>query len=85
MTTSGLDRAMGMMRKSKSSASSMQKNIDNRVKKTAGGGISSTMGGAATGASLGAAMATTGIAGATAGPIGAGIGAIGGLAAYYFS
>lgn len=90
-TTTGLDRAMGLMSKGQSTFGRTQPNIP-APEKTVGGGLTSGLAGAGAGAAIGGAMTTAGTAAATgaatgtaAGPWGAAIGAAVGIAGYYLS
>ena len=71
--STGLDKAMGLMSKSRSTLGSTQPNIP-EPGKTVGGGLTSGLAGAGAGASMSGGN-----------PIGAGAGAIVGLAGYYLS
>ncbi|MFA6010344.1 MAG: hypothetical protein WC799_10220 [Desulfobacteraceae bacterium] len=89
--STGLDKAMGLMSKSRSTLGSTQPNIP-QPGKTIGGGLTSGLAGAGAGAAVGGALAGAGTAaatGAAAGSIapgvGTAIGAIVGLAGYYLS
>jgi len=89
--STGLDKAMGLISKSRSTLAGTQPNIP-QPGKTIGGGLTSGLAGAGAGAAIGGAMAGAGgaaAAGAAAGSIAPGVGtAIGGivgLAGYYLS
>lgn len=89
--STGLDKAMGLMSKSRSTLASTQPNIP-QPGKTIGGGLTSGLAGAGAGAAIGGAMTTAGTtaaagaaSGSAAGPWGAAIGGIVGLAGYYLS
>ena len=76
--STGLDKAMGLMSKSRSTLASTQPNIP-EPGKTVGGGLTSGLAGAGAGAATGAAI------GSGLGPAGAIAGGVIGLAGYYLS
>ena len=71
--STGLDKAMGLMSKSRSTLGSTQPNIP-EPGKTIGGGLTSGLAGAGAGAAMSGGN-----------PIGSGVGAAVGLAGYYLS
>ena len=76
--STGLDKAMGLMSKSRSTLAGTQPNIP-EPGKTIGGGLTSGLAGAGAGAATGAAI------GSGLGPAGAIAGGVIGLAGYYLS